>query len=493
MAKRAIGLDITSHSIRAVQLVKKSDQLHIEKVFVAPTRRDSDVPADIIRRLTSHLGFDWRANIAVSMDHRAVFFKEFKLSTERLEQLDTEDATLLNNSFPIAPEDAVVQVCSIEELAQDEHMILVAATSKSVLEERLSTLEQVHITPQLVETDVFALRAAILVNHPSIAFGRSLIIHVDQTHLCLAVLADGKVLVVRNTPLTPMGCDETEGDPQARLAALISHEAQITWQKLYNCAPDQTNQIVLATGCHPIEELTEHLEKQIGCPVQQADPCQHVLINKKKVQCHPSMLVAEGLALRVLAPQQTTGVDFLQHRHATSRLEVNVKKEASVCGSLVLGIVIIWIIGMVTELSSLKDTYTQVKAQINQTFEQAMPQQRNVDPVAQLQQGIETLRKDKERLGLRGMASINPLTVLQYISITQPPKTDITVKEVFIGTHAITLTAACKDFGIPYQWKDKLEAIDGFAEVKINNPSMDKRTQQVNFTMDISIDEQAQP
>ena len=122
MAKRAIGIDITSHSIRAVQLAQKSGQLTVEKVFGASTRRNSDAPVDIIRRLTSHLGFDWRANIAVAMDPRAVFFKDFKFSTEQLEQFNTLETTLLNNSFPVDPADTVAQVCTIERLSRDDRL-----------------------------------------------------------------------------------------------------------------------------------------------------------------------------------------------------------------------------------------------------------------------------------------------------------------------------------------------------------------------------------
>ena len=74
MAKRAIGIDISSHAIRAVQLVKKSDRIYVEKVFGASTRRDSDVPADIVRQLTSRHGFDWRADVAVANRHPGAEF-----------------------------------------------------------------------------------------------------------------------------------------------------------------------------------------------------------------------------------------------------------------------------------------------------------------------------------------------------------------------------------------------------------------------------------
>ncbi|GAH96597.1 unnamed protein product, partial [marine sediment metagenome] len=72
MVKRCIGIDIGSSYLRAVQIVRTGDELCIEKVFSAQTRRSKDSPPEILKRLSSKYGFDLRADIAISMPHDAV-------------------------------------------------------------------------------------------------------------------------------------------------------------------------------------------------------------------------------------------------------------------------------------------------------------------------------------------------------------------------------------------------------------------------------------
>jgi len=145
MDKRCIGIDIGPARLRAAQILGTPGGFRVEKVFGTATRRASDSLAEIMRSLFETHGFDRRAEVAVSMPHDAVFFRNIQTDAEGLEQLRKGDAAALENSFPIAPDNVVAQVCSSNRCGDDKYSVLTAAVSKTSLDEKQEILGSAHI------------------------------------------------------------------------------------------------------------------------------------------------------------------------------------------------------------------------------------------------------------------------------------------------------------------------------------------------------------
>ena len=67
MVKRCIGIDIGPSHLHAVQIYRRDEQFHIEKVHSIQIRRSTDSLQDIIRTLISRHGFDRRFGIVQSV------------------------------------------------------------------------------------------------------------------------------------------------------------------------------------------------------------------------------------------------------------------------------------------------------------------------------------------------------------------------------------------------------------------------------------------
>jgi hypothetical protein len=478
--KRAIGIDITPHCIRALQITEQAGQLTIEKVFSAPTQRHSDAPSSVLQQLTEHGGFDWHAEVAIAMPHNAVFYREVETDSSISEPLQQTDMSGLDNNFPIPPDQIIAQTCNEQEQADGASSQLVAATDRDSVQERLDRLSGLQIAPNLVESEIFAVRAAALANYPSMRLGRYVIVYVDQSHLSLLVLEDSKVLVVRNTPITVRTKRQADISREQKEAEFISHEVRMTWQRIFEDGIDNNTEVVIATEHSFSKGLVAFVEGELRCPTKRLEPCGRIqYLPGVEVGCE--MVIAEGLAIRMLAPDRVAGVNFLEGRQGEHDAPVNLRKEASFCGALLLAILTVWIIGLVTELSSLESQYSSVKADIKQTFRQLAPEENNiVNPVVQLTQRIEALEQEQLRFSQYRLGN-SPLTVLHGLSTSRPPSSHIRLNNLLVAGESVSVQATCSSFDEPYQWQRELERTSEFTGIEIQNPQRDSKTEEIEF------------
>jgi Tfp pilus assembly PilM family ATPase len=483
--RRSIGVDITPYCIRALQIREQADQFYIEKAFSVPTQRHSDTPIAIIRQLTEHHGFDRRLDVAVAMPHNSVFYREVKMDSCRPDQVGQPNSSGLDNHFPIPAAQMIAHTCGENDPSGDSSSQLVAATDRDSVQQRLDHLSELQITPKLIESEIFALRAAALVNYPDMRFGRYVIVYVDQCHLSLAVLEDARVLVVRNTPMTLRTKRQDDTSREQKAAEFISHEVRMTWQKVFEDEVDSNARVLIATEHTFSSSLIAYIEQELSCPTELLDPCKHIqCATDLELGC--DMVIAAGLAIRMLGPDRISGVNFLEGHHPIDHAPINLRKEVAVCSTLLLAIGIAWIVGLFVELSSLESRYSSLKADIEQTFRQVAPEEKNiVSPAVQLTQKIKTLEQEQQRFS-QYLVGSSPLTVLKRISMSRPSSSTIRVNNLLVAGESASVRAICSSFDEPYQWQRALKKIPGFAQVETQSPQKDGKTGKVSFKIVLS-------
>ena len=484
--KRAIGIDVTPYCIRALQITEQAGQLTIEKVFSVPAQRQSDTPSSVLQQLTEHCGFDCRAPVAVAMPYNTVFYREVETDSLVSEPLLQPDMSGLDNNFPIPMDQMIAQTCNEQPPSDGTSSQLVAATDRDSVQQRLDHLSDLHIAPNLVESEIFAVRAAALANYPGLRSGRHVIVYVDQCHLSLIVSEDNKVLLVRNTPITLRTKRQADISRELKEAEFISHEVRMTWQRSFEDKIDNNAKVLISTEHEFSKGLVAYVEGELRCPTKLLDPCCHI-------QCVPGldvgceMVIAEGLAIRMLAPDRIAGVNFLEGRQSADDSPVNLRREVSLYGALLLAVVIVWIIGLVTELSSLESKYSSVKADITQAFQQVAPEETNMGvPVVQLTEKIEALERDQQRFS-HYRVGISPLTILHGLSTSRSPSSHIRLSNLLIAGDSVTIHATCSSFDEPYQWQQELAKLAIFSEVEIQNPQRDRKADIVAFKVVLTV------
>jgi Tfp pilus assembly protein PilN len=482
MLKPCIGIDIGSSYLCAVQIVRTAGEFCIEKLLCTQIRRSTDSPADILRLLCSRYGFDRRADVAVSMPHDAVFFRNLKTDSVGLEQIREKNWSALEHNFPVEPEEIVAQAYSYHPLPDGEHSVLTAVTARESLHERLSIFTEAKIHPNLIESPIFAVHSTVALNHPEIMTGRAIIAYIDECYLTLTVTSDDSVLVVRNIPIIA-GSDSNIDSVQEQIAELLSREAQVTWRKVFGAGIEQDTKIYIVTAGKISDYLVGLIEENLHCQPTIVDCCKKIKsLTEHKVDS--SICVAEGLALRVLAPEQTKGVNFLEADNSHTEPALDLKKELGVCASLISAIAVFLLVGLFMRLSRLEAHYLRLKNETTEIFRTALPEEKNiVSPLVQLEQKLESFKKDSRLFASLSPTHLAPLDVLHRISTSTPSRANVKVDDILIADHTVRVNGTCDSFEAVYQWQRLLEEVPGFEFVDVKDIQKQPKSGIVNFTM----------
>ena len=488
MIKRCIGIDIGSTYLCAVQIARTDEDFCIEKVFDAQIRRSTDSPGEMLRPLFSRYGFDKRADVAISMPHDAVFFRNLETDSAGLEQIRERNWSAMEHNFPVEADEIVAQAYSEHRLPDGKYSVLTAASARASLRERLNIFAEAKMRPCLAEAAIFAVHSAVAMNHPEIIAGQAMIAHIDEHCITLAVTQGGDILVVRSIPIIP-GSDSDIDSVHEQIAQVISREARVTWRKVFGADIEKDTKIYLITTGESSDYAVGLIEEKLHSQTTVVD-CYAAIENLSGQKADIPICVAEGLALRVLAPEQTKGINFLEADKADAELALNLKKEFAVCAALICTIAVFSLVGLFMRLSHLEAAYARIKNETTEIFQTACPQEKIVNPLVQLQQKIESFGRDSRLFSSLSVSDLSPLDVLYKISANSPSRENIKVDDILIAADTVRINGTCDSFDSVYQWQRFLQEVPGLALIDVKDIGKESKSDLVEFTMLLSLSKQ---
>jgi Tfp pilus assembly PilM family ATPase/Tfp pilus assembly protein PilN len=484
MVKRCIGIDIGCSYLQAVQIAHVEEGLRIEKVFSCQHRRSTDSLSDILKSLLRQHGFDSRAAVATALPQDAVFYRNLQTDAAGLEQMRQHNSSAFEQYFPIPIGQIVAQPHSYRQLSEDRYSVLAAAVSRELVRQRCGLLAEAKLHPDLADAAIFAIRAAVAVNHPEVTAGRAIIAYVDDSHLTLAVTENNNILIVRNLRLVYQS-DGSIGSPENQVAQILSREAAISWQKIFHCEIEQDSRFYLATGGGVSAGLKAALEEKLPCRIIRIDPYTKVG-RSPDCQANGAICLAEGLALRVLAPEKGEGVNFLEADDTAAEPALNLRKELRIFTVLAVAIAALLLVGLRARLFYMERNYARLKNQITEVFHAALPDEKTiVNPLAQLEQRIQSLQKDYQLFAVFHPTSLAPLNVLQKITTSMPPQGAFKVDDLLVTPSSVRISGTCNSFESVYQWQEVLQKVPGFALVDVD-AQREPKSGAVSFTILVS-------
>ncbi len=491
MAKRCIGIDFSSADLCAIQLSRTDSRFHIEKIFSAQANSNTVLTSDILDSLITQHGFDRHADVAISMPHNAVFFQNLETDSLGLEQIRSSTETALEHEFPIKPDDFASQLCNYQKVSDGKYSVVATATKRKSLQDASDIITAARMKPALIEAPVFAIYATAMTNHPEIKTGKSIILYIDEHRLILALIQDSNILTVRNIPLF-IRPDDNIDLVHLQLGRLLTQEIQITWQKIFAGEFDRSTQIYIAIGSSINENLKTIVEEKLNCPTTIVDPYANVK-NCSGHEASRQICIAEGLALRALAPDQTEGVNFLNTTTGDSEKQLNLKKELVTWTVLVASIAVVSLVGLFARLLNLETQYKNIQNQTRQVFQSILPQEKNiVRPLAQLEQKLQNFRKDHQLFASFSQTGLSPLEVLRTLTLNTPAQANIKFDDLLVTAESVRLSGTCNSFESIYQWQRSLQQLPGFSSVDVQDVQKEPQSGNVSFTMYLSLAKQEQ-
>ncbi len=340
-----IGVDIASTSIKMVELTQTGKGTYrLERYAIEPLSKDLvadgnianlDQVSDALKRGWKRLGSRNR-NVAMSLPAAMVITKKIIVpSGQKEEELELTVEAEANQYIPFALDEVNLdfQILGPAPNNPDEVEVLIAASRKEKVEDRVAIAEAAGLKPRVMDVESYATQEAFALIAPSLpANGRDqnialVDIGAHVTHFY--VLRNGQFLFSRDqafggnqltqdiqrafnlSPEEAESAKKNQGLPETydndvlqpfmeTLALEITRALQFFFT---STSHNQVDQIVLAGGCAALPGIDELVSKRAGVATVIANPFASMQASDRirprtLAQDAPMLLVATGLALR---------------------------------------------------------------------------------------------------------------------------------------------------------------------------------------------------
>ena len=342
-----IGLDIGSYSIKLVEIEHKKKGKLLKNIGIAHIPPGSLLPDGIkdpnpIKKAISSLFKNLKVKnrkVAIGLPCASVIAK--KVSLAETEDLDLEEAIRheAEQFIPFDIEEVNLDFDIMDTIYEEgEDMgrleIIVVAAKKELINSYVSLLQDIDISPSIVDVDVFAIQNCFELSNPKADPEKIyLLIDIGAQTINTNVIKGNVSLFVRGSNLggiqltkriaeefqisfedaekIKLGATQLEEDQNKKIKSIFEevveewvNEIRGNIQFINRTYPgEEIEKIFITGGCSKIEGLKERLTNQLEIPAEELNPFSGLSIDKKidpeYLQYASSFFaVATGLALR---------------------------------------------------------------------------------------------------------------------------------------------------------------------------------------------------
>ncbi|TMH41412.1 MAG: pilus assembly protein PilM [Betaproteobacteria bacterium] len=310
------GLDISSSSVKMLEIVDAGkDTYRVERYAIEPLARDAVVDGNInnleavtdaVRRAHKRLGTRTK-HVAMAVPTGAVITKKIVVPASlREEELEIQVESEANQYIPFALEEVNLdfQVVGPSAATPDEQEVMIAATRKEKVEDRVAVAESAGLKALVMDVESFAQQTAL--------------------SLVVQALPNGGSNQLTQEIVTRYGMSPEEAENAKRSGGLPDDfEAEVLRPFMENLATEiqralqffftstqyhSVEHILLAGGSAVIPGLDEVVNTRAQVPTSVANPFAQMQTSprvqlKRLIVDAPSLIVACGLAMRRFDPQ----------------------------------------------------------------------------------------------------------------------------------------------------------------------------------------------
>lgn len=340
-----IGCDISSSSVKLVEIAEVGKNVYrVERYSIEPLPRDAVVDGNInnLEAVSDCLKRGWKRmgtnikGLALALPSAAVITKKIVVPAGQLEnELELQVETEANQYIPFALDEVNLdfQVIGPAPNSPDDVEVLIAASRKEKIEDRVAAAEAAGLKALVVDIESFAIQTAFeLIERALPENGKDqniAIVDVGTTMMNLNVLRNGQSIYMREQPFggntltqeiqRAFGMSPEEAEAAKRAGGLPdNYDAEVlapfmdtlglevarALQFFFTSTQyNQVNHILLAGGCAAIPGIDEVTTRRTSVPSMIANPFANMALSSKirpknLATDAPSLMVACGLAMR---------------------------------------------------------------------------------------------------------------------------------------------------------------------------------------------------
>ena len=344
-APALIGCDISSSSVKLVEIADAGKNVYrVERYSIEPLPRDAVIDGNInnLEAVSDCLKRGWKRmgtnikGLALALPSAAVITKKIVVPAGQMEnELELQVETEANQYIPFALDEVNLdfQVIGPAPNSPDDVEVLIAASRKEKIEDRVAAAESAGLKAMVVDIESFAIQTAFeLIERALPDNGKDqniAIVDVGTTMMNLNVLRNGQSIYMREQPFggntltqeiqRAFGMSPEEAEAAKRTGGLpdtydvevlapfmdtLGLEVARALQFFFTSTQfNQVNHILLAGGCAAIPGIDEVVTRRTSVSSMVANPFANMALSSKirpknLATDAPSLMVACGLAMR---------------------------------------------------------------------------------------------------------------------------------------------------------------------------------------------------
>ncbi|WP_445296443.1 pilus assembly protein PilM [Chitinimonas sp. PSY-7] len=339
-----IGVDISTSAVKLVELSEAGKHLTVERYVIEPLPKDAvsdgnianlDAVSEAVKRAWRVMGTRVKG-VALALPAAAVITKKITVPAGQTEnELEQQVETEANQYIPFALDEVNLdfQVLGPSAATPDEVEILIAASRKEKVEDRVAAVEAAGLKAMVMDVESFATQAAYeLIERqlPSNGRGQTVVIaDIGAAMMHINVLRDGQQVysreqafggnqlthdIQRKFSLSPEEAEAAKRngglpdnyEPEVLQPFMDSLATEISRALQFFFTSTQYNSvdhILLAGGCSVIPGLDEVVASRTQVSTMIANPFLNMsqssrIKTRQLLLDAPSLLIACGLAMR---------------------------------------------------------------------------------------------------------------------------------------------------------------------------------------------------
>jgi type IV pilus assembly protein PilM len=343
------GLDISSSSVKMLEIVDAGKGAHrVERYVIEPLPKDAvvDGNVNVLEAVAEAVGRGYKRlgtrtkHVAMAVPSGAVITKKIIVAAGlREEELETQVESEANQYIPFALEEVNLdfQVLGPAPSSPEEQEVLIAATRKEKVGDRIAVAEQAGLKPLVMDVESFAQMAAlglVIRQMPNGGKDQNIAVaDIGANVMNVSVVRNDQAVYAREQAfggnqltadiVSRYGMSAEEAENAKRSGGLpddfeaevlrpfmenLSMEVQRALQFFFTSTSYNTvDHILLAGGSAVIPGLDEVVHTRTQVPASVANPFSAMQTSpriqlKKLMQDAPSLIIACGLAMRRFDP-----------------------------------------------------------------------------------------------------------------------------------------------------------------------------------------------
>ena len=518
MSRKIVGLDIGSHSIKAVLARERLGRVDLLQFYERPVTEDGI--QELIRAIFLEKGM--HPDIVVSSvpgNTVSVHYLQIPFSDEaKISQVIPYE---VESMVPFPLEEMVIDQFILSRgngaAPSNSSSVCVALIRKSILQNHIETLKGAYIEPRIIELESLALYHTFMQWYRTEDTVALLDIGASRTNLCL--VSKGRPKCVRTfnrggNDITSaiqksLGISFDEAEEKKMSTGIIYVEEAgegksetdeissaierglapllIELQQSLHSYEIQQNDLItrmyIAGGSARILNIERFLNNELGIEVE------HLSVPKDILQKLPNgedvrfiIPTGMGLALRGILKKQTLGLNFRKGEYFHKK---EAKENIGIFIYLIIAVISVILLGSVDfyfRYHYIEAKYKTMKEEIRKVYMETFPDAKTVvDETQQFKSAVEELRKKVASLGGGKNRGITTLDLLNTITEKIPKDINVNIDDLLIDKTKIKVQGDTDSFENVEKIKKEFETIPLFKKADVGDAKLSADQKRVKF------------